>query len=94
MKITETARRRVKSQEFMLLIKNEVHTAMEEGDSPDDVGTMAFTIIAWALAGRDLNEPPDMEFLSRFIHEHRPEIRQHADRIGYALVGHAFGPVN
>jgi hypothetical protein len=95
MKITDTARRRVESEEFARFIGEEVRTALAEGDAPKDVGLFAFTIIAWTLAGRDPHNPSlDVEFLDRFIRENRAEIRSHADRIGYTLCGFSFGPAN
>jgi hypothetical protein len=78
MQITDDGWRLVTSLEFALELKKAVMDY--QADNDDGLGgPYAFTLMAWAVTGHDINEPPrnddELTELAAFIMTHRPAIQ-------------------
>jgi hypothetical protein len=94
MKITEAGKRTAGSPEFALTIREFLAERHAEGMSEEIGRATALSMIAWAVAGRDVNTPPqDSESveLALFINEHVAELNAFADKCLENLVHNDCG---
>jgi hypothetical protein len=96
MKITEAGKRTVGSPEFALTIREFLALAQRHaaGMSEEMGKATTLSVIAWAVAGHDINTPPkDSESveLALFINEHAAEQNAFADKCLENLVHNDCG---
>lgn len=97
LQVTEKGKQLVSSSEFAEFIRAELNKKLANGSEPGDVSLFAFTLIAWALTGRDVEQPPrttdEQTAFFIFIEKERSTIRKIADEIGKRLFRAEFGDV-
>lgn len=94
LQITERGKQVVASLDFALVIKKHLAELHAEGTSDIRGEATALALIAWALAGRDINQPPqgdELIALADFINTHSTQIEAAADGCLATLVKHDCG---